>query len=43
MDDKESEKRAGYSWGEMLLLAATGILPGMIILWAYKTFIKKKD
>lgn len=39
----EKEKKSGYSLGEMFLLAATGIIPGMIIIWVYKKFIKGEE
>lgn len=41
-NEKENNNTSGYSLGEMFILAATGIIPGMIIIWAYKKFIKDK-
>lgn len=41
-EEKQKEESSGYTFGEMILLAATGIIPGMIILWVYKNYIKSK-
>lgn len=41
--DRPEKSSLVYSWGEMFFLAATGVVPGMIILWAYKKFVKKEE
>ena len=43
MSENKEKENNGYSLGEMILLAATGIIPGMIIIWAYKKFIKGEE
>ncbi len=43
MSENKKQEKSGYSLGEMFLLAATGIIPGMIIIWAYKKFIKGEE